>query len=122
MDVNRNIATALKVFVAGIAFVLVWAILRGEAWSAEFELNKPQVEQGVYCFTLKAATEVADKPNSEVVLLENMVKGDCIIAQAMVVYSKKVYRNGKVNVYEGKIGTTTIFNPSLFTAKGERDI
>ena len=119
---EKNITTALKVFAAGIAFVLVYLFLRGEARGAEFELNKLQVEEGIYCFTLKAATEVADKPNSEAILLTNMRSGECIIAQAAVVYFKRVYRNGKVSVYEGKIGTTTIFNPSLFTAKGERDI
>ena len=107
---------------AVIAFLCVYLLLTGRAWSAEFELNKPQVEEGVYCFTLKAATSIADDPNNEIVLLAQMKSGECIVAQAMVVYSKKVYRNGKVNVYEGKIGTTTIFNPSLFTAKGETEI
>ena len=122
MDVNRNITTALKVFAAGIAFVLVYLFLRGDSWGAEFELNKPQVEEGVYCFTLKGATSIADEPNDEIVLLAQMKSGNCILAHAMVVYSKRVYRKGKVSVYEGKIGTTTVFNPSIFTAKGERDI
>lgn len=93
------------------------------ALAQEFELNKPQVEEGFYCFTLKAAIDVVNEPSdSSVVLITHIASGKCIIAQAVVVYSRKVYNNGKVNVYEGKIGTITIFNPSLFTAKGEHDI
>ena len=41
MDVNRNITTALKVFAAGIAFVLVYLFLRGESWGAELDKYEP---------------------------------------------------------------------------------
>ena len=41
MDVNRNITTALKVFVAGIAFLCVYLLLTGSAWSAELDKYEP---------------------------------------------------------------------------------
>lgn len=121
--INRNIVWGLKILTATIAFVTVYLVLTRDAWSQTFPLNIPQAEEGVYCFTKQSATDVANEPpDSDVVLLAHMKSGECIVAKAMVVYTQRVYTNGKTNVYEGKIGTTTVFNPTTYTAIGERDI
>lgn len=106
-----------------IALILTFAV-SSSTTAQTFPLNKPIPEQGIYCFTETAAEDIANEPmESNAVLVEHLKAGNCIVAQAvMVTYTKKVYQNGKVNVYEGTIGKVTVYNPSTSTADGEKDI
>ena len=112
-----------KMLVGTLAFLVVYFILTGRVWSQEFLLHKQLAEEGVYCFTKQSAIDIANEPaESNVVLFSYMRSGDCIIAKAVVTYSRNVHEAGRQRVYEGKIGNTQVFNPTTFKAIGEKDI
>ena len=120
---TRNIVWILKVIAGTLAFVCAYLILTGKAWSQTFPLNKPIPEESVYCFTQRAAEDIVNAgENSEVIFLFHARTGECIIAKAVVVYSRRVFQKDRYKVYEGRIGNTQVFAPTTYTAIGESEL
>ncbi len=88
-----------------------------------FKLHEAIAEESIVCFTKQAAVDVVDAgAGGQAVLMAHFRKGTCVQIAAMIVYSRSVHRNGKVRVYEGKVGIITIFAPTDYVAESETDI
>ena len=87
-----------------------------------FPLNKTFFEESVYCFTKESAIELANAGGEDKVFFANFGKGNCVMMSAVVTYHKRIHQQGRWRVYEGKIGTTTIYNPTTWKASGEADV
>lgn len=97
----------------------------GSGYAQEtFKLNEKQEVLGSACFTLQAAKDVANGGTdgaADVILLAHFDNGACVIMQAVITPLRKVYQYGKFRVYESRVGSVTVFNPTLSVAEGDKD-
>lgn len=110
------------IFLVFLVFVIAVLIVHPARAANTFALNKPIPEESLFCFDREAAQAVALAPTDVNVAVSLFRNGRCIIAKAVVIYTKRVYDNGTLRVYEGTIGKVQIYAPTDWKAESEVDI
>lgn len=109
-----------------LAIVLLLVYAGVCAAQQKFKLHQAGPESNVsQCFERQAAIDIADAGNSfarEAIFRAYFKTGTCVIMTSVASYSHQIYRNGDYRVYEGRVGTVTVFTPTSWIGTGEDEL